>query len=87
MTSFAQTAPDDDGLKRSTKLEMEETGDREFYAEKGLSKRGERLEKPREGERDSTMKKKEYKAYFSLPARRAVIVVDLLPVLTFFCWR
>ncbi|KAL5986197.1 hypothetical protein ACLOJK_014530, partial [Asimina triloba] len=46
---------------------------------------GERPEKLREGERDSTMKKKEYNAYFSLPARRAVTVVDLLPILFFFC--
>ncbi|KAL6011355.1 Phenylcoumaran benzylic ether reductase Betv6 [Asimina triloba] len=40
----------------------------------------ERPEKLREGERDFTMKKKEYKTYFLLPARRTVTVVDLLPV-------
>ncbi|KAL5986946.1 hypothetical protein ACLOJK_015281 [Asimina triloba] len=44
-------------------------------------KREERPEKLREGERDSTMKKKEYKAYFLLPARRVVTVIDLPPVL------
>ncbi|KAL6002686.1 hypothetical protein ACLOJK_022905 [Asimina triloba] len=60
--------------------EMEETGDKGFYVEKRLSNEGKHPENPQEGERDFTMNNKEYKAYFSLPTRRAVTVADLLPV-------
>ncbi|KAL5978142.1 hypothetical protein ACLOJK_029259 [Asimina triloba] len=66
---------------RVRRWKRQETED--FMWKRGLTNGAERLQKSWEGERDSTMKKKEYKAYFSLAARRAVTVVDLLPALLF----
>ncbi|KAL6012885.1 hypothetical protein ACLOJK_003374 [Asimina triloba] len=81
--SFPQTAPDDDGLKRS----IVDGGERDrrrkiFMWKKEPSNGGEYPKKSREAERDFTIQEKEYRAYFLQEEGRlqSLIVIPLSSV-------